>query len=104
MKKTVVAVVLVLVALFVTNPDLAAHQAALLARENASLVRMGLNATLMRGQVSQVVARRSGRDNYGLFSLTTVTDTDAPPASARGLRKHTIGIGLLGGVYLWSGI
>ena len=104
MKKVLLAVALVLVALVITNPDLTAHKDALVARENAGLVGMGLNATLMRGQVSQVVARRIGRDNYGLFSLTTVRDTDAPPTSAGASHKRAIGIGILGGVYLWRGV
>ena len=104
MKKALLATALVLITLFFTNPDLPAHRATLLARENAELATMGLNVNLMRGQVSQVVARRIGRANYGLFSLTTVRDTDAPPTSGSASPTRTIGIGILGGVYLWSGV
>jgi hypothetical protein len=103
-KKVLLAVALVLVGLFFTNPGLAAHQAALLARENAQLITLGLDAHLMRGQVSQVVTHRIGRTTYGLFSLTTVQDTNAQPGTAKGPRKRTVGLGLLGSVYLWSGI
>jgi hypothetical protein len=52
--------------------------------------------------VRSTVERRAGRKDYWLFSLTTLNYRDALVDSEDGLLNRTVGIGILGRVFLWS--
>jgi hypothetical protein len=107
MKKALLAAVLFIVLLRLTNPPLSAHEAALHNKELAGLPSAGLDATnpAVRSQIANIVDSRVGRRSYGLFSLTTVLYADTLPESAPAdLRYRTVGMGALSFVYLWSAL
>jgi hypothetical protein len=106
MKKTLLVTGLLLVALLLTNPHLADHKEALLEKEMQDLPAAGLgldaSSPLVVENVHSTVERRAGRKDYWLFSLTTLNYSDALVDSEDGLLNRTVGIGILGRVFLWS--
>lgn len=105
MKKALIIGVVVLAVLFASNPGLATHKAALLEKEIAGLPEAGLdaNSPFIIKELSTTVEQRTGRKDYGLFSITTVNYSDTlPDSSPKDLLNREVGIGLLGRVYLWS--
>lgn len=106
MKKPLLIIGLLLVALLLTNPHLADHKEALLEKEMQALPAAGLGVdtsspSVVEG-VRNIVERRAGRKDYWLFSLTTLNYSDALVDSEDGLLNRTVGIGILGRVFLWS--
>jgi hypothetical protein len=105
MKKALLAAVLLLALLGITNPSLSAHEDAVLDKELGGLPAAGFSTgdRVVRTKIAEIVASRVGRRNYGLFSLTTISYADTLPASAPAdLLTRTVGVGALSFVYLWS--
>ncbi|MBJ6141768.1 hypothetical protein [Hymenobacter sp. BT559] len=106
MKKPLLITGLLLVALLLTNPHLADHKEALLEKEMQELPAAGLGldagSPLVVANVRSTIERRAGRKDYWLFSLTTLNYSDALIDSEDGLLNRTVGIGILGRVFLWS--
>jgi hypothetical protein len=106
MKKPLLVTGLLLVALLLTNPHLADHKEALLEQQMQALPAAGLGVDAGSSPVidgmRNLVERRAGRKDYWLFSLTTLNYSDALVDSEDGLLNRTVGIGILGRVYLWS--
>jgi hypothetical protein len=97
---------LLLVVLLLTNPHLADHQEALLEQQLQTLPAAGLGvdagSPVVAEKVRSTIERRTGRKDYWLFSLTTLNYSDALVESEDGLLNRTVGIGILGRVFLWS--
>jgi hypothetical protein len=97
---------LLIIGLLLTNPHLAAHKEALLEKEMQNLPAAGLGldagSPTVIEKVYNTVGRRVGRKDYWLFSLTTLNYSDALVDSQDGLLNRTVGIGILGRVFLWS--
>lgn len=106
MKKALLFLVALALACLLTNPRLAAHKEELLEHQMEGLPAAGLDASspVVAEHIQRVVERRTGRKDYWLFSLTTVNYSDTLKDAPEDLMNRTVGIGILGRVYLWSGM
>lgn len=106
MKKALLVLAALLFACLLTNPRLAAHKEALLEHQMQGLPAAGLDAgsPVIAEHVQRLVERRTGRKDCYLFSLTTVNYSDTLTDAPEDLMNRTVGIGILGRVYLWSGM
>jgi hypothetical protein len=111
MKKALLALSILLVLLFATNPGLSVHKEAALeemktrfADANGAKMAATLGADYIATTVEKTVAQRVGRKNYGLFSITQRRMVDFPNPITGQVDVDNVGIGILGQVYLWSGM
>lgn len=111
MKKALLIIAALLVLLFATNPNLSAHKEAALeemkgrfATAEGAQIAKGVGADYLANDIEKTVSQRVGRSNYGLFSLTQANMVDYPNPVTGQVDSRTVGIGILGQVYLWGGM
>jgi hypothetical protein len=104
-----VLIVLLLTALVASNPGVEKHRLAVLSHKTdgaATLEGGALQGRIGKDRINRflglAVKEEIQRQNYGIFSLTKYSPPTPSGWIGKPLPPTTIGIGILGRVYLWT--
>lgn len=111
MKKPLLVISIFFAILVFTNPGLPVHRAAILEdtqgrfmEGKGAQIAGTLGAGAIANEVEATVNQRVSRANYWLFSLTRINYVDVADPGTGDVLKRDVGIGVLGQVFLWSGM